>query len=82
MSQDAHCRQVLDHICEYMDGELDAALCAELEAHLAACPDCRALLDSLRETVALYRRCVPNDLPPDVRARLHAALSLDAPDAE
>jgi len=81
MSHDVHCRQLLHHICEYMDGELDAETCAELEAHLAECPDCRSLLDSLRKTVSLYRRCVPDDLPPDVRARLHAALNLPPPDA-
>ncbi len=82
MSQDAHCRQVLHRICEYIDGELDAAACAELEAHLAECPDCRTLLDGLRKTVALYRRCVPDDLPPDVRARLLAALNLPPPEAD
>ncbi len=81
MSPDAHCQQLLERICEYMDGELDAGMCAQLEAHLTECPDCRTLLDSLRKTVSLYRHCVPDDLPPDVRARLHAALNLDAPDA-
>lgn len=81
MNKDAHCQRLLDRICEYMDGELDASTCAQLKAHLAECPDCRSLLDSLRKTVSLYRRCVPDDLPPDVRARLHAALNLPPPDA-
>ncbi|GAB4412515.1 MAG: hypothetical protein Kow00123_26310 [Anaerolineales bacterium] len=82
MRDDAHCQQLLHRICEYMDGELDTGTCAELEAHLAECSDCRSLLDSLRKTVSLYRRCVPDDLPPDVRARLLAALNLPPPDAQ
>jgi anti-sigma factor RsiW len=78
MTHDAHCQQLLEQICEYMDGELEPGMCVDLETHLAECADCRAALESLRKTVALYRRCAPDELPPEVRARLDAILDLDS----
>jgi anti-sigma factor RsiW len=35
------CRQVIDKISEYIDGELDPELVRELERHLQHCEDCR-----------------------------------------
>ena len=32
------CRQVIDKISEYVDGELDPELVRELERHLGVCP--------------------------------------------
>ncbi len=48
---------------EYIDGRLQEAERADLEAHLRACQDCAADLDSLRQTVALMRR-LPEMAPP------------------
>lgn len=39
-----------EELCSvYLDGELTAAEQTELEAHLAACPDCEAYLEALRQ---------------------------------
>jgi anti-sigma factor RsiW len=48
----ASCREMLDHLSEYLDGELDPASCAEIEGHLHDCEPCVAFLRSLRATVA------------------------------
>ncbi|TMK23006.1 MAG: hypothetical protein E6G68_01155, partial [Actinobacteria bacterium] len=42
----------LDHLSAYLDGELDQAERARIDAHLPGCPECRTTLDTLRATVA------------------------------
>ena len=50
------CREFFNQLSEYLDGELAESLCAELERHLADCPNCRIVVDTTRKTVNLYRR--------------------------
>ena len=70
----AHCQDLLAAMSDYIDGELDPGVCAELEAHLAGCENCRIVVDTTRKTVLVYRRLGPPDaLPPDVTRRLWAA---------
>ncbi len=70
-----HCKELLEQICDYIDGELETALCAELERHLAGCPDCRVIVDTTRKTISLYRQFTqPLDLPAGVTDRLWQAL--------
>ena len=75
----------MNHLCdalkaqlsEYIDGELDAHLCAEIEAHLAGCENCRILVDTLRKTIYLYRQQSPVEMPADVKERLYKVLDLE-----
>lgn len=71
------CGARLAELNDYLDGELPAELCAELEAHLAGCPDCRVVLDTLGKTVQIVRALdlTPPPLPADVEARLLARLA-------
>ena len=75
------CRRWLNALCEYMDGELDEELCAELERHLAECAPCTTVLETMRHTVALYRRWGRAELPEEGLQRLksivHSHLSSD-----
>lgn len=66
------CREILAQLNDYADGELSAAVCRELEHHLAECPDCRAVYDTLSRTIRIYRslRDVQVELPLDVEERL------------
>ncbi len=70
------CRHWLEAIALYVDGDLEADLCQALEAHLRQCPDCRVLVDTMRQTVYLYREASrrPVDLPEDLHRRLFARL--------
>jgi predicted anti-sigma-YlaC factor YlaD len=70
------CRHLLSELSDYLDGEAAAEVCAEIERHLAECADCRAVIDTLRKTIYLYRTLPQPALPQDARARLLAALSL------
>lgn len=72
-----HCQELLGHLSDYIDGELEAALCAEIEAHLSGCHDCQVLVDTTKKTVALYRRReseIETELSPDISTRLWSAL--------
>ena len=72
------CRQMLGALSDYIDCELEARLCAEIEAHMRDCPDCQVVVDTLRKTVVLYRSHGRVEMPADVRSRLYAALGLEA----
>jgi anti-sigma factor RsiW len=71
------CLEIVDQLSDYIDGELEDSLCSELEAHLAECPDCRVMVDTMRKTIILYRTQSDRELPWDVRYRLYRALGLD-----
>ena len=49
-----HCKQLLGNLSEYIDGDLQAELCAEIEAHLKDCDNCRVVINTLKKTVELY----------------------------
>ena len=72
-----NCRETLEVLSEYIDGELDPALCAEIEHHMAQCGNCRIMVDTLRKTVILYRDFGHEEVPPDAKDRLYAVLHLD-----
>jgi anti-sigma factor RsiW len=71
------CEEILDHISDYVDGELEAALCTELEAHLAGCRNCRVMVDTVRKTITLYHAQASIELPSGVEERLYRVLKLE-----
>jgi anti-sigma factor RsiW len=73
-----HCKALLGELSDYVDGELAANLCAELERHLETCPDCRIVVDTLRKTISLYHQAnETTPLPDDVKQRLYRSLHLE-----
>ena len=72
-----NCQHLLAELSDYIDGEATDAMCAEIERHLAGCADCRAVVDTLRKTIYLYRTLPPPALPESTRARLITALTFD-----
>ncbi len=73
------CRELCERLNAYMDGELAADMCRNLEQHMADCPDCHAVFDTLTKTIALYQTldATPSDLPADVETRLFRRLHLN-----
>jgi anti-sigma factor RsiW len=61
------CREMLERLSEYLDGELDPSACAEIEGHLEGCEPCIAFLRSLRTTVAHVGSLPRLTLPDDVK---------------
>jgi anti-sigma factor (TIGR02949 family) len=72
------CRHLLASLSDFVDGELEAELCEEIERHMEGCENCQIVVDTLRKTIYLYRRsATPPDVPLDVRQRLFHRLNLD-----
>jgi anti-sigma factor RsiW len=61
------CREMLEHVSAYIDGELGAGECHRIEAHCRTCPRCAAFIESLRHTVGLCREAGGRPLPESVR---------------
>ena len=74
------CRNLLSQLSDYIDGELEETLCAEIEQHMADCPDCRAVVNTLEKTIELYRNTERAEVPIDVQSRLYKVLKLDSLD--
>lgn len=78
MPHSENCRQLVEMLSDYVDGELSKNLCADLEKHLAGCENCRIVVDTMRKTVYLYRVASSSPtLPTDVRERLYRCLDLE-----
>lgn len=73
----ANCQELLSQLSDYIDGELEVALCAEIEEHLAGCANCRIMVDTMRKTIILYHEQAPEELPSDVKDRLYHVLKLE-----
>ena len=72
------CRKMLSSLSDYVDGELEEMICAEIERHMVDCENCRIVVDTLRKTVYLYQETEKSpSVPTDVRQRLLHRLDLD-----
>jgi anti-sigma factor RsiW len=71
------CREAIDFILQYLDGELPADVRAEFDRHLAICESCVAYLDSYKETVRMektaYAAAPANALPEELVQAILAA---------
>ena len=73
------CQHLLDHLSDYVDGELSQTVCEQIERHLAGCPNCRVVVDTLCKTVMLYQSHGSDPIPANVEERLYKVLRLDKP---
>ena len=71
------CKHVWQHISAYIDGDVDAALRADIDKHLETCEICSAVLDSTRNVVVLLADHRVFELPAGFSQRLHARLDAE-----
>ena len=70
------CREFVDFVMRYLDGELALDQRRQFEAHLAECPDCVRYLQQYRDTVAAVKDQaaeVPAAIPEDLVQAIVAA---------
>jgi anti-sigma factor RsiW len=76
---DLTCREVLDFLGAYLDGELEHDVRSDFEHHLSLCPECTDYLASYRETLRLtHLGCdrdgpLPEEVPEDLVAAILAS---------
>jgi len=69
-----NCQDYIEGLNDYIDGELDAELCSEIEKHLGKCRNCRIMVDSLKQTVTLCREGKCEELPESLQNKLTSAM--------
>ncbi len=57
------CAEILEMLSGYLDRDLPAETCREIEAHLESCSSCGQEAEALRRTVALCREYRGGTLP-------------------
>ncbi len=70
------CYAVLQEVNNYLDRQVDRFDAEQIELHLACCPNCRIVYDTVAKTVRLYcedRQPVPDAVRHRIRQALKAA---------
>jgi anti-sigma factor RsiW len=49
------CKEFTETVTDLIEGKVDAATRAEIEAHLAGCDDCTNYLDQMQKTIEALR---------------------------
>lgn len=73
-----NCEQVWREISNYVDGEVDAALRAAMDAHFHTCQRCASVLAGTRNVVALYSDERMLEVPAGFGRRLEKRLAQNA----
>lgn len=79
------CRELVQFLMSYLDGELSQAERTLFEEHLGECPDCVAYLATYREAVRLGKAvcsgevAVPSEVPDDLVRAILAARGQQSP---
>lgn len=64
------CRELVELVTEYLDGALELAARARVDAHLATCDGCTTYIDQVRAVMAAAPRILPELVPPALMQRL------------
>jgi anti-sigma factor (TIGR02949 family) len=64
------CKESIDLLLNFLDGEMPEEEAKHLEEHLAACPPCVDFLRTYRATPVLCRRALQKQMPRELSDRL------------
>ena len=67
----SHCLDMFEKLSEYIDGEVDASTCNEIEKHIDNCVSCKICLATLKQTVSLCKEVKQSPVPADVSKRIN-----------
>lgn len=68
------CPDILGIFSQHLEGDIDAATCAKMEAHLERCGRCRGQCASLKRTLAVCRQQATPEVPPQIAASIKSAI--------
>lgn len=68
------CREMIELLLDYCNGDLDSELCRQLREHLDMCPPCVTYLETYQITIRVSRQLPAAPLPPHVAQRLQDAM--------
>ena len=64
------CKESIDLLLDYLDGDMPEEQARHLEEHLAACPPCIDFLRTYRATPGICRRALQKQMPQELSERL------------
>ena len=64
------CKECLDLLYDYLEGELDPEVSNDLEEHFQDCPPCIAFLNTYKSTANLCKETLKTELPEAVQTGL------------
>jgi RNA polymerase sigma-70 factor (ECF subfamily) len=70
----AHCPDTARMLSRYLEGELDAGVCAMLESHVSACPSCGEACETLLAALGACRDWGTRPLSSSARVMVRAAI--------
>lgn len=70
----AGCPDVVALWSKKLEGDLSQADCSAMEEHLTTCPACGAACDALKRALSACQRARTEEVPPEIQARVKAAL--------
>ena len=66
------CRELVELVTDYLDGNLSRRDRARFEAHIAACGNCTQYVEQFRETIRLTGTLRESDVSPEAQTALLA----------
>jgi predicted anti-sigma-YlaC factor YlaD len=72
-----NCTSAYHYICDSLDENIRSPRCRTIRRHLEHCPNCRAYLDSVKKTIALYKRWPAPKVPLHTHRQLMRTISLE-----
>lgn len=69
------CDELLKAMNDYVDGDIDPAICDGFAEHLAGCNPCQIVVDNIRQTIRLYKAGEPYPVPEVFAERLRESLA-------
>lgn len=69
-----NCDELLAALNDYVDGDVDPAICDAFEEHLQDCNPCQIVVDNIRKTITLYREGQRIEMPEQLCAELREVL--------
>ena len=69
------CKDAIDLLSDYLDATCSAALCRDLEEHVARCAPCQAYLNTYPRTAVLGREAGQVEMPEEMKRHLREFLA-------
>ncbi|MCC6368857.1 MAG: zf-HC2 domain-containing protein [Bryobacterales bacterium] len=57
------CKEIFEKLSEYLDRQLPADMCDQIDEHIGACPPCVQFVESLRKTMELCKDLQEEEKP-------------------
>ena len=71
------CQEIFEALSDFIDRDLSDKACGEIEKHLEDCINCRIVVNTLHMTVSLYHSMPRQEMPGEVRMRLHRMIEIE-----